>query len=220
MDIDEKEEIGTAEKACGPMRSGTGFLRILRFPTRRAAYVFYRNMAVQFALLMGLWLLLSGHYDAFHIGAGIASALLVTAANFRLNKFFFIRDDLCQSAPIRVRRLFVYIPWLLWQIVISSIQVAAVVLHPKLPADPALIRFRTKLPTTASRVILANSITLTPGTLTVELDGEAFFVHALTDVSFTGIADGSLPGQVALLYDKKPGQIVSRLRVFKTTRRT
>ncbi|MFO7866216.1 MAG: Na+/H+ antiporter subunit E [Candidatus Aminicenantes bacterium] len=203
-----------------PMRSGAGFFFILRFPSKHAAYIFYRNLAIQFALLMGLWLLLSGHYDAFHIGAGAVSAVIVVAGNFRLNKFFFIRDDLFQSAPIRIRRLFVYIPWLLWQIVISSIQVAMVVLHPRKSADPALVRFRTKLATTASRVILANSITLTPGTLTVELDDEVFFVHALTDVSFTGIADGSLPGQVARLYDKRPGQIVSRLRVFKTARRT
>lgn len=211
--------VETPENDCGRMSGGAGAFRVFRFPTRRAAYVFYRNLAVQFALLFGLWLLMSGHYDAFHIGAGAACALLVVAVNFRLNKFFFTRDDLCHSAPIRARRLFVYIPWLLWQIIVSSIQVAAVVLDPRLPADPALVRFRTKLPTTASRVILANSITLTPGTLTVELEGDVFFVHALTDVSFTGIADGSLPGQVARLYDRRPGQVVSRLRVFKTTRR-
>lgn len=219
MEPGKKSGMKTAEAPCSQVHTGKGFFRVLRFPSRRAAYVFYRNLAIQFALLMGLWLLMSGHYDAFHIGAGVASALLVTAVNFRLNKFFFIRDDLCQSAPIRVRRLFVYIPWLLWQIVVSSIQVAAVVLHPRMPADPALIRFRTRLPTVASRVILANSITLTPGTLTVELDGDAFFVHALTDVSFTGIADGSLPGQVARLYDKRPGHVVSRMRIFKTTGR-
>ncbi|MGB7294402.1 MAG: Na+/H+ antiporter subunit E [Candidatus Aminicenantales bacterium] len=195
-----------------------GFKRFFRVPTRRAAFVFYRNTAVQFALLFGLWILLSGHYDAFHIGTGAVCALAVVAVNLRLNKFFFIRDDLCQCAPIRLRRLFVYVPWLLWQIVVASLQVAAVVLNPKLPANPSFVRFRTKLPTVASRVILANSITLTPGTITVELEGDDFLVHSLIDASHSGILDGTLPGQVARLYDRTPGQVVSHARVLKSRR--
>ncbi|HUU38362.1 MAG TPA: Na+/H+ antiporter subunit E [Candidatus Desulfaltia sp.] len=202
----------------GDRARGAGFLRIFRLPTRRAAYVFYRNLAVQFALLFGLWILMSGHYDAFHVGAGAACALAVVAVNFRLNKFFFIRDDLCQCAPIRLRRLLVYVPWLLWQIVVASLQVAAVVLNPKMPVNPSFVRFRTKLPTIAARVILANSITLTPGTITVELEDDAFLVHSLIDASHSSILDGTLPGQVARLYDRTPGQVVSRARVLKSRR--
>jgi len=103
---------------------------------------------------------------------------------------------------------------------VASLQVAAVVLNPKMPVNPSFVRFRTKLPTIASRVILANSITLTPGTITVELEGDAFLVHSLIEASHSGILDGTLPGQVARLYDRTPGQVVSRARVLKSGRGT
>lgn len=205
----------------GERRNPRGFFRrFFRVPTRRAAFLFYRNMIVQFILLFGLWILMSGHYDAFHMGTGAVCALVVVAVNLRLNKFFFIRDDLCRCAPIRIRRLFIYIPWLLWQIVIASLQVAAVVLNPKLPANPSFVRFRTRLPNIASRVILANSITLTPGTITVELEGDEFLVHSLIDASHSSIMDGTLPGQVARLYDRTPRQVVSHARVLKSRKGT
>lgn len=198
-----------------------GFIRqFFGVPTRRAAFVFYRNLTVQFILLFGFWVLMSGRYDAFHIGTGAVCALAVVAVNLRLNKFFFIQDDLCQCTPIRLRRLFVYIPWLIWQIVIASLQVAAVVLNPKLPANPSFVRFRTRLPNIASRVILANSITLTPGTITVELEGDEFLVHSLIDASHSSIMDGTLPSQVARLYDRTPRQVVSHARVLKSRKGT
>jgi multicomponent Na+:H+ antiporter subunit E len=79
-----------------------------------------------------------------------------------------------------------------------------------------LVRFKTKLPTLASKVILANSITLTPGTITVQLEGDQFLVHALMDVSSTGIIDGSLPGEVAKLYEKSPKQVVQEVKIIKS----
>jgi len=65
-------------------------------------------------------------------------------------------------------------------------------------------------------VILANSITLTPGTITVELENDEFLVHALMDASSTGIIDGTLPGQVAKLYEREPGQILRDVEITKT----
>ncbi|MDO9585009.1 MAG: Na+/H+ antiporter subunit E, partial [Syntrophales bacterium] len=95
-------------------------------------------------------------------------------------------------------------------------QVACVVLHPRCPIDPALLRFKTTLGNTSSKVILGNSITLTPGTITLEIAQDEFLVHALMDISSTGIIDGTLPGQVAKLYERKPGQVLREVEVIKT----
>ena len=191
--------------------------------------VFWLNSVIQFVLLLGLWLLLSGHYDFFHILMGVFSALLVTLLHVRLRKYYFFEEELAEARarikdvhPVRLRygRVLFYIPWLVWQIVVASLQVAAVVLNPKMPIDPALVRFKTKFPNTSAKVILGNSITLTPGTITVQVKGDEFLVHAIMDASSTGIVDdsvdGSLPGEVAKLYEKKPEHIVSDVEIIRS----
>ncbi|MGB8952522.1 MAG: Na+/H+ antiporter subunit E [Candidatus Aminicenantales bacterium] len=191
----------------------------VRFPSRRLRDLFIRNNLILFVLLFGLWLLMSGHYDLFHISFGFLCSWLVILMNLRLNKYFFIQENTRLYTPLRVVRLLFYIPWLIWQIVVASLQVAAVVLNPRMPVDPSLVRFKTKLPNTASRVILANSITLTPGTITLELNEDEFLVHSLLEASSSSILDGSLPAQVARLYDKRAGQIVQEVEVLKTFKR-
>ncbi|NIM10763.1 MAG: hypothetical protein GTO45_02145 [Candidatus Aminicenantes bacterium] len=187
--------------------------------------VFWLNSIIQFALLLGLWLFLSGHYDFFHISMGVFSALLVVLLNLRLRKYYFFEEELAEARarmqdifPVRLRyaRVLFYIPWLIWQIVVASLQVAAVVLNPKMPIDPALVRFNTKFPNTSAKVILGNSITLTPGTITIQIKKDEFLVHALMDASSTGIIDGSLPGQVAKLYEKKPEQVVQDIEIIRS----
>jgi len=176
---------------------------------------FIRNNVVLGALLFGLWLLMSGHYDAFHVSMGFLCSILVVLLNARLNRYFFIRDDLCDRAPLRVGRLLFYIPWLIYQIGIASLQVAGVVLSPRMPVHPSLVRFKTKLPTQAARVILANSITLTPGTITLLLEGDEYLVHSLIDASHSGIVDGTLPGEVAKLYDRKARDVVYDVEILR-----
>lgn len=188
----------------------------LRFRFPRLQRIFFRNNLVLFLLLFGLWLLMSGHYDVFHISMGFLCSLLVVFINLRVNKHFFIKENVPPIFPIRLGRLLFYIPWLVRQIVIASLQVASVVLSPKMPVNPSLVKFRTKLPNMAARVILANSITLTPGTITLELNDDEYLVHSLLDVSLSGIIDGSLPGEVAKLYHEKPGQVVICYDIHKS----
>ena len=90
-------------------------------------------------------------------------------------------------------------------------------MHPRCPIDPALVRFKTDLGNTSAKVILGNSITLTPGTITLEIAQDEFLVHSLMDASASGIIDGTLPGEVAKLYEKKPGQVVRDVRIIKNT---
>jgi multicomponent Na+:H+ antiporter subunit E len=186
---------------------------------------FLLKSVIQFGLLLGLWLLLSGHYDVFHISMGVFSALIVVVLNVRLRKYYFFEEELAEAkarmkdvftVKLRYGRVLFYVPWLIWQIVVASLQVAAVVLNPKMPIDPALLRFKTELPNTSAKVILGNSITLTPGTITVQIKGDEFLVHALMEASSSGIVDDSLPGEVAKLYKKKPEQVVHDLKFIKS----
>ncbi|MBU0653371.1 MAG: Na+/H+ antiporter subunit E [Proteobacteria bacterium] len=179
---------------------------------------FLRNTIIQAVLLMVFWLILSGHYDLMHVSFGIFSVILVLLINHPLRRRLFALEEE-RSATLnlsRLLRLSFYIPWLLIQIAVSSLQVARVVLHPKCPIDPALLRFKTKLKNVSSRVILANSITLTPGTITLEIKEDEFLVHALMDISSTAIIDGTLPGQVARLYERRPGQVIGDVEIIKT----
>lgn len=187
---------------------------------------FLFNSIVQFFLLLGLWLLLSGHYDFKHILMGIFSSILVVLINLRLRKYYFFKEEIDETYakikgifPSRLRfvRVLFYIPWLIMQIIIASLQVAAVVLNPKMPIDPALVRFKTRLPNIASKVILGNSITLTPGTITIQIEDDEFLVHALMDISATGIVNESLPAEVAKLYEKKPEQVVKNVKIIKSS---
>ena len=186
---------------------------------------FLLKSVIQFGLLLGLWLLLSGHYDVFHISMGVFSALIVVVLNVRLRKYYFFEEELVEAKArmkdvftvnLRYGRVLFYIPWLIWQIVVASLQVAAVVLNPKMPIDPALLRFKTELPNTSAKVILGNSITLTPGTITIQIKGDEFLVHALMDKSATGITGDALPKEVAKLYKKKPEQVVHDMKIIKS----
>jgi multicomponent Na+:H+ antiporter subunit E len=185
--------------------------------------VFLLRSIVQFFLLMGFWLLLSGHYDLFHISMGVLSSIAIILLNIRLRRYFFFTDEVFRTSPMELslnypRFILFYVPWLIWQIIIASLQVAYVVLNPKMPIDPALIRFKTKLPTMGSKVILGNSITLTPGTITIQIREDEFLVHALMDISSSGIVDGTLPEQVARLYERKPKEIVSQMKIMKSVK--
>jgi multicomponent Na+:H+ antiporter subunit E len=189
--------------------------------------IFWKNIVIQFFLLMGFWLLLSGHYDIIHTLYGVISVTAVLTLHYRLKKYYFFEEEITQAdaklkggypAAIRFFRLLFYISWLLWQILVASLQVAYVVLSPKMPIDPSLVRFKTKLPNTVARVILGNSITLTPGTITVQIADDEFIVHALMDVSAKGIEEDALPAEVAKLYDKKPGQVAHNFKVIKCQR--
>ncbi len=129
-----------------------------------------------FFIMALFWILLSGIFDAFHLISGLISCLIVA----------FLSHDLLVTKKTQKRllksvRLVRYIPWELWQIVLANIDVAYRVLHPKMPIDPRIIEFETPLRGEFSQVTLANSITLTPGTITIWVEPERgkFCVHAI-----------------------------------------
>jgi len=133
--------------------------------------------------------LLSGMFDPFHFSLGIVSCLLVT--HFSHDLLFHKSES--GTALRDFFGLLVYLPYLLWEIVIANLQVAYIVLHPRMMdlIDPHLFRFNTYLKRPFSKVTFAQSITLTPGTITVSIHDDEFTVYALTKS-----AAESLPGEM------------------------
>lgn len=147
---------------------------------------------------MGFWLLFSGRYDTFHVLAGVLSVLIVLALNRRLLGVRLFPADVHRH--LNPLRLIGYIVWLTGQIVVAALQVARIVLSPRLRVDPSMVEFHADLPNASAQTIVANSITLTPGTFTVDLDRGVFLVHALTDRSRDGLLQGDIPARVATLF--------------------
>jgi len=143
---------------------------------------------ITFLLLLPFWLLLSGHYDLFHISIGIFCCGLVS---------FFSTDLLFSTANIAshhmvIWRFILYVPWLIYQVILANILVARLVLSPGLKIEPQVFSFKTRLKTDLARTTYGNSITLTPGTITVDVNGDEFYIHALAG----NFADDLLTGEM------------------------
>jgi len=153
--------------------------------------------------LFAAWVLLSGKLDAAHLAAGVIISAGIAVATRRLWALppVFGASATRPFEGMRWGRFARYLVVLAWEIVVSAWQVAYVVLHPRMPIDPQLLRFRSHLPHPLARLTLANSITLTPGTVTVEVEEDEFLVHALTPGSARGVELGLLRDRVGDLFD-------------------
>lgn len=126
--------------------------------------------------LFAYWLVLSGHYAAWLVAAG--AILSVVVVTFCWTKG--ITD--AEGFPIGlIPRGMIYWPWLLWQIVLSAVRVTRIILDPRLPISPTLVKVAAEQKTAVGITTYANSITLTPGTISVEVTekGRAIWVHAI-----------------------------------------
>jgi multicomponent Na+:H+ antiporter subunit E len=135
-----------------------------------------------FVVSFALWLLLSGHWDGVHVGLGAAAAALVAW----LNRGEEDVTRLAQALP----RMAWYVPWLLVEIVRANLAVMRIVLDPRLPIDPVVVRVRAPLRGALAVTTLANSITLTPGTITLDAEDDQLTVHALEAGGADGIEAG------------------------------
>lgn len=158
--------------------------------TRRA-----RSILLNTLVLFGIWLLFSGQPDPFYVGAGLGSALLVAWLRVGL-------PDL-PASPFPWRRFLLYVPWLLSRIIVANLHVAAVILNPRLPIAPKIFRYRTALRDPRAVVLLANSITLTPGTITVGVSQDTLLVHALDADSAGDILTNTLERKIAHVFAKQ-----------------
>lgn len=168
-------------------------------PTRQASLLTrggVSRFATVFLLSYGFYLVL-GSFSTFDIVTGFVTASIVAVT---LQRVSFETSPTVRRIPGLGLRLFLYVPYLLAQIVVANFQVAYVVLHPDLPIDPSVERFEAAVWGGAAVTTLANSITLTPGTLTVEANGRELHVHALTESSSEDLLEGSLERAVRFVF--------------------
>lgn len=134
------------------------------------------RLGLYFLILMALWLLMSGHYTVLVTGLGVLSVAFAVAMARRINA----ADD--EGLPLHMMKsLPGYLIWLFREILMSNIATAKVILGNT--PDPEVFRVPYSQKTAAGVAAYANSITLTPGTVTIDIDDKGFLVHAL-DASF------------------------------------
>lgn len=143
------------------------------------------------ASLFAFWLALSGHYTPVFVAAGLLSAIASAAAVARARAL----DE--EGQPIHlIPGALTYWPWLAWEILKSAWGVTRIVLDPRLPISPTMTVVKATQLTEGGLVTYANSITLTPGTLTVGLKGHDLTIHALSRVGADDIDGGLMDRRV------------------------
>ena len=152
-----------------------------------------------FVTLFAAWMILSGHFDALHLGFGAACAALVAAVSYDL----LLPATSPRVTLATIGRFAGYVPWILWEVFLANLHVARLVLRPS-AMRPHIVRFRTSLTSDMAKVVLGNSITLTPGTVTVDIDGHEFRVHVLSDKSAADLRSGDMERRVARLFGEPP----------------
>jgi multicomponent Na+:H+ antiporter subunit E len=171
-------------------------VKLIRWQTRFTA------IAIEFALLFLFWILLSGRYQLKYLLIGAGACALVT----------YLTNDLLYSPGSRTIpsgagftlscgvRLVAYIPWLVWAIIKANIQVAMIIINPKMPIDPGFLQFKTRLTKKISLVTLANSITLTPGTITVDLQDNTFIIHSIVRGAASDLESGLMQNKAGDIF--------------------
>ena len=153
-----------------------------------------RHALSLFAVLYGLWLALSGHYTPFLLAIGAVCAAFAVAVAVRMD----VVDH--EGHPIHLGyRVPLYWAWLTLQVLLSALRVCRIVLSPRLDIDPVLEEVPSSQRTDLGRVIHANSITLTPGTLSTAVEAHGIEVHALTRRGMDELKTGDMDRRVTAL---------------------
>jgi multicomponent Na+:H+ antiporter subunit E len=155
------------------------------------------RFAATFALAYGFYLLLGDPFDPFDVATGALAAAVVAAS---LSWTLFEDEPTVRRTIPRIFRGALFVPYLLFEIARASVSLTSVVLRPSLPISPSTVEVRPDLRGDFERAVLANAITLTPGTLTVDVDGDRFLVHALTPATRDALEDGSLERAVRYVF--------------------
>lgn len=165
-----------------PLRTGGGLLGIL-------------GMAF-------LWLAFSGKFDVLHLGYGALSIGLVVWMTRKTMKPA-APDQEAVLAHLHAYRYIGYGLWLLGQIVIANVQLAGILLSPRMNIQPTLLKFRFPVGRSVTKVALGNSITLTPGTFTLNIEGDEFIVHTIHPSLAKGLIDGDMQRRVARAFGER-----------------
>ncbi|MDR9408642.1 MAG: Na+/H+ antiporter subunit E [Balneolaceae bacterium] len=174
------------------------------------------SITLSFISLMLFWIAMSGFRDAIHLTFGVLSVGGVLMLNYQLKKHRFYTDDMDNLDELRLFRAAYYFIWLIYQIIIAGFHVLGIILRPSMPIEPSIIKFSVDLPSSHAKMILGNSITLTPGTLTIDIEGDLFIVHSLDDASFESLKNDEMPRQVLQLFDKEDRSVIRDFEIIKS----
>ncbi len=146
-------------------------------------------------VLVGLWLLLSGHFTPLLMCLGLASIVLVVWIAWRMD----VIDHESHPHHLPLLKLGAYWFWLLKAIIISSIDVCRAIVTPSMPITPTRVNVKASQESDLGKVIYANSITLTPGTISMSVDGDTIDVHALTIAAATDLKAGEMDRRITVV---------------------
>lgn len=152
-----------------------------------------RNLFVS-AFLFTFWVLLSGHFTPLLLGLGVISVVLVLWLLLRMDSVDREPVTLYPSIP-----LIGYGLWLMGRVVESNVDLARRIWDPALPIQPSWTRLDIDLATPLQKTIYANSITLTPGTLTTDVHDDHFLVHSLTGEGIAELREGWMESRIRRL---------------------
>lgn len=162
---------------------------------------YFLSYILTFFMTLAVWIIFSGLLDAYHITLGVISS---AAVSMMTTKIVF-PEPLGKGMPLVWIRFLLYFPWLIAQIFLSSIHVLKIVLSPDMEnrIDPHLFELKSKIENHTGLVTFANSITLTPGTITVRLSVFGKYrIHAIDKVSADGLP-GEMEKKVAKIFGEK-----------------
>lgn len=151
-----------------------------------------------FSLLLAFWLLLSGHMDPLFISMGVVSAAASTWFGAKLLERTV--GDAARHPRVHLFWAAILVGWLLGRMVVGAVQVARIVLDPRCTPRPGVTQFRTQLRSPAARTVLASTITLVPGTITLEVEGDLFTVHSFTPDAVDDLADARMQNRIAAAF--------------------
>lgn len=156
------------------------------------------RIALLFGLLLGFWLLLSGRFDPLFLGMGVVAAGASTWLGASLLNHTVGRPE--QHPRVHLFWLLTLLGWLIGRMTVGAMQVARIVLDPRFPPRPGVSQFRTQLRSPAARTMLATAITLVPGTITLEVNGDLFTVHSFTPNAVDDLADARMQNRIAAAF--------------------
>ena len=147
---------------------------------------------ISLIFVLGLfWLLLSGFFTTFLLSLGVLTVVVAVLATHRMAAI----DQ--EGHPVQLAlRTVTFLPWLIWEIVKSAWSVSKIILDPKLPISPTMTTVTAGQKTVVGVNVYGNSITLTPGTVTVGVQGKKLAIHALTQDGAADLEAGAMDARV------------------------
>ncbi len=160
---------------------------------------------IVFVLLFANWVVFSGKFDAFHLGLGFVSSLFVTWIS---EDFLFYDRKKSWDDRVREAGAFLqYVPWLTVEIFKANLHVFKLAMTRKGYEEvaPRIVTIRTRLKSDFAKFVFANSITLTPGTITMLIRGNVLHVHTMSQFLEDDLLEGAMERKVAEVFEPKSG---------------